>query len=346
MSLRIHILPETSVTPPLWVCPQVRLIDPLTHPSVEGLVNATYSLDGKLPDGRIDIVLIQRTGWPDLRLEDAQTVVRSVRARGAKLVYDIDDDLFSAHPIRAIEADLALKRPVTRFLVSEADLIICSTDRLADRMAAWPAPKRVWRNALDERLFRTRSDRAKNRGRRLAVGYAGTPSHLRDLLSVTESLRGAIAGHADRVGLEFFGVAEADHLRKLFGPLLRSAPKTAAADYRSYLKAMQSNVNWDVAIAPLLTGPFNVSKSDIKFLEYSAFGFPGVYSASDAYSSVMHEETGLLAGVDDFGLSVLMLLDSPGLRARLAENAYEYVMQERTLTTCARDLVSIIETTM
>lgn len=345
MSLRVHILPETPATPPLWVCAQVRLIAPLTHPSVEGLVNASYSLDGKLPDGRIDVVVIQRSGWPDLSLEDAQTVVRSVRACGAKLVYDIDDDLFSAHPIRAIEADLALKRPVMRFLASEADLIICSTDRLSDRMAAWPAPKRVWRNALDERLLRTRSAKTKNGGRRHAVGYAGTPSHLRDLLSVTESLRGALAGHTDRVGLEFFGVAEADHLKKLFGPLLRSVPRTAS-EYRSYLKAMQSDVIWDVAIAPLLAGPFNVSKSDIKFLEYSAFGFPGVYSASHAYGSVVDKQTGLLADVDNFGLSVLMLLDSPGLRARLAENAYDYVMQERTLTTCARDLVSIIDSTM
>lgn len=343
MSLRIHILPETPATPPLWVCAQVRLIAPLTHPSVEGLVNVSYSLDGKLPDGRLDIVVMQRSGWPNLSLEDAQTVVRSVRACGAKLVYDVDDDLLSAHPICAIEADLALKRPVMRFLASEADLIICSTDRLAERMATWSAPKRVWRNALDERLLGTRSAKAKNHGRRHAVGYAGTPSHLRDLLSVTESLRGALRGHTDSVGLEFFGVADADHLKKLFGPLLLAAPRTASG-YHSYLKAMLSAVDWDVAIAPLLASPFNVSKSDIKFLEYSAFGFPGVYSASHAYRSVVHEETGLLASVDDFGPSVLMLLDSRKLRARLAENAYDYVMQERTLATSARKLVSIIET--
>jgi len=345
MSLRIHIFPETPATPPLWVCAQVRLIDPLTHPSVEGLVDVSYSLDGRLPDGRIDLVVMQRSGWPDWSLEAAQTVVRSVRTRGAKLVYDIDDDLLSAHPIRAIEANLAKKRPIMRFLASEADLIICSTNSLADRMAAWPGAKCVWRNSLDERLFKTRSTRVGNRRRRKAVGYAGTPSHLRDLLSVTESLRGALAGHTDHVGLEFFGVADADHLQKLFGPLLLSAPRTASG-YHSYLKAMQSDVTWDVAIAPLLAGPFNVSKSDIKFLEYSAFGFPGVYSASHAYNSVVHGETGLLADVDDFGQSVLQLLESPGLRARLAENAYEYVMQERTLATCARDLVSILASTM
>ena len=345
MSLRIHILPETLPNPPLWVCAQVRLIDPLFHPSVKGWVKASYSLDGKLPDGRIDVVVMQRSGWPNLSIEDAQKIISSIRARSAKLVYDIDDDLFSAHPIRSIEADLALKRPVMRFLASEADLIICSTDRLAKRMAAWPAPKRVWLNALDERLFKTRSAKVISRGDCHTVGYAGTPSHLRDLLSVSESLRRALAGHTDRVALEFFGVADVECLRKLFATLMHSPPR-AASGYHNYLKVMQSDVSWDVSIAPLCVDPFNVSKSDIKFLEYSAFGIPGVYSASHAYSSVVHEQTGLLADLDDFGQSVLSLLDSPVLRAQLAKNAHDYVMQERTLEKRAQDLVRIIDSTI
>lgn len=345
MTLHVHIIPETYPTPPLWVCAEVRLINPLTHPSVEGLVKTSYSIDGSFPDGRIDMVLIQRGGRPGWSFEDAQTFVRLVRTKGAKLVYDIDDDLLGAHPIPAIEADLARKRRIMRFLASEADLIICSTAPLADRMAWSPAPKLVWRNALDERLFRTRSAKVVHRERRLAVGYAGTPSHLRDLLSVTESLRGTLAPEKNRVGLDFFGATDANHLQSLFGSLLFSKPR-AADFYHPYLEAMQSEVTWDVAIAPLLACPFNVSKSDIKFLEYSAFGFPGVYSASHAYSSVVDKQTGLLADVDNFGLSVLMLLDSPELRARIAENAYDYVMQERTLATCARDLVSIIDSTM
>lgn len=345
MSLRVHIVPETPAQPPLWVCAEVRLISPLTHPSVEGLINTSYSLDGSFPDGRIDVVVMQRGGRPDWSFEDAQTFVRSIRARSAKLVYDIDDDLLCAHPIPAIDSELARKRPVIRFLASEADLIICSTNSLAGRLAAWPAPKHVWTNALDERLIEKRSAKGGKKTKRYAVGYAGTPSHLRDLLSVTEALRSSIVGQKDRVGLEFFGGANADHLQILFGPLLLSKPRVAEY-YRPYLAAMQSEMKWDVAIAPLLASTFNVSKSDIKFLEYSAFGFPGVYSASHAYSSVVHNETGLLAEMDDFGQSILTLLDSPILRARIIENAYDYVMQERTLATRARDLVSIISSAL
>jgi glycosyltransferase involved in cell wall biosynthesis len=345
MSLRVFIIPETPAKGPLWVCAEVRLINPLTHPSVRGLVDATYGLYGNLPDGRIDVVVMQRGGWPEWSFEDAQNVVHSLRARGAKLVYDIDDDLLSVHPIRGIDVELARKRPIIRFLASEADLIICSTDALAARLAAWPAPKRVWRNALDERRFERRSTRGKETGRRYAVGYAGTPSHLRDLLSVTETLRSTLAREKDRVGLEFFGAVDSHHLQTLFGPLLLSAPQPATS-YHRYVGAMQSEVKWDVAIAPLLACPFNISKSDIKFLEYSAFGFPGVYSTSHAYSSVVHNETGLLTTKEDFGQAILTLLDSPDLRRRIITNAYDYVMQERTLATCARELVSIINSAL
>ena len=343
MTLHVHILPETPQTLPLWVCAQLRLIKPLTHPSVSNWLNASYSLDGKLPSGRIDAVLLQRRGWPGLTLHGAQLLVREVRARGAKLIYDIDDDLLCSHPIPAIEAALEHGRPIVKFLAYEADFIICSTDQLALRMASWPAPKSVWPNALDERLFcKPDLTRMEQAGRQV-VGYAGTPSHIRDLLSVVESLRGAMAQRSDRTGLDFFGTADENILKNLFGHLLSNEPRSAT-DYLSYVKAMQTRVRWDVAIAPLLKCKFNTSKSDIKFLEYAMFGIPGVYSESDAYSAVANGDLGVTAQHAGFGRAVCDLLGTPERRRIIAQNAYEFVMQERTLAACARRLAVIVET--
>jgi glycosyltransferase involved in cell wall biosynthesis len=340
--LYVHVLPETPRTRPFWVCAELRLISPLTHPSVSSRIHFSFSLDGTLPSGRLDAVLVQRRGWPGLTLADAQELVRAVLARGAKLIYDIDDDLLCTHPIPSIEADIQHGRPVVRFLAAEANMIICSTDAMASRMAALPAPKKVWRNALDERKFiKPKSASIKRRSRQTA-GYAGTPSHLRDLLSVTESLRGSLSMKADRVGLDFMGVADVSHLNNLFGLLLSNAPRSVT-DYNSYLETMQTEVHWDVAMAPLLECGFNESKSDIKFLEYGAFGMPGVYSKSNAYATVIDGELGILAEHADFGRAVLDLLEAPERRRVIAQNAYDYVMQERTLTTCAGHLIAIIE---
>ena len=343
MTARIHILPETLPKPPLHACAEIRLIKPLTHPSVKNYLNVSYSLDGRLPSGRIDAVLLQRGGWPGLRLHDAQLLVREIRGRSAKLIYDIDDDLLCSHPISAIESVLEHCRPIVKFLAHEADFIICSTDQLALRMATWPAPKLVWTNALDERLFRKPDLTRMIQARRQVVGYAGTPSHMRDLLSVMESLRGALAQRSDRAGVDVFGIADENILKDLFGHSISSKCR-AATDYLSYLKSMQTGVRWDVAIAPLVVCKFNSSKSDIKFLEYAMFGIPGVYSDSDAYNAVTSRHLGVTVQHAEFGRAVCDLLDTPERRRILAQNAYQYVMQERTLAVCARKLAEIVET--
>ena len=343
MTLHVHILPETAPTPPLYACAELRLIKPLTHPSVDNCLNTSYSLDGRLPSGRIDAVQLQRGGWPGLTLHGAQLLVREIRDRGAKLIYDIDDDLLCSHPIPTIEAGLLPCRPIVKFLACEADVIICSTDQLALRMASWPAPKLVWPNAVDERMFCKPDLTRMKQAARQVVGYAGTPSHMRDLLSVVESLRGASAQRSDRVVFDFFGTTDGNILKDLFGHLLSNEPR-AATDYLSYLKAMQTGVRWDVAIAPLLECKFNTSKSDIKFLEYAMFGIPGVYSESDAYRVVNNGDLGVTAQFSEFGRVVCDLLDTPERRRIIAQNAYQYVMQERTLATCARRLAAIVET--
>ena len=340
--LHIHIMPETDSRQPHYVCAELRLLRPLTHPSVNNRLNASYSLDGRLPSSRIDAVLMQRCGWPGLTLHGAQLLVRKIRARGAKLIYDIDDDLLCSHPIPAIDAVLEHGRPIVRFLASEADLIICPTDQLALRMALWPAPKLIWPNSLDERMFcKPDLTRMKQAGRQ-KVGYAGTPSHMRDLLSVVESLRGALAQRSDDAGLDIFGIADANILKDLFDHLLSNEPR-AATNYLSYLKAMQTGVRWDVAIAPLLECKFNTSKSDIKFLEYAMFGIPAVYSESDTYSEVTNGDLGIIAQHAEFGCAVCDLLDTPERRRIIAQNAYQYVMQERILAVCARELAGIVE---
>lgn len=346
MTLRIHVLPETPREGPLWACAEIRLIGPLTHPSVAERVTTTYSVDATLPSGRLDVVSIQRSGVPGFKLSDAVSLVKAIRDRGAKIVYDIDDDLLCPHPIMAIEAALARDRQITRFLAREADLITCSTDQMAIRMAPFPAPKKVWRNAIDERLLPHKHLRAAHKDQvRALVGYAGTATHFRDLLSVTESLRRALSDRAGTVGLDFFGAADQTDLRSLFGSLLSSDPKQAMG-YKAYFQTMQSSIRWNVAMAPLLPNDFNKSKSDIKFLEYSVFGFPGVYSKSHAYNLVKHNETGIIAEPETYGDAVAGLLDSPDLRHTLRQGAYDYVMTSRTLDRRAGDLVDLVESVM
>ena len=74
------------------------------------------------------------------------------------------------------------------------------------------------------------------------------------------------------------------------------------------------------------------------------FDIPGVYSDSDAYNAVTSRYIGVTVQHAEFGRAVCDLLDTPERRRILARNAYQYVMQERTLAVCARKLAEIVET--
>ncbi len=341
---RVHLMPESPPTRPYSVCAEVRLINPFTHPSVGDRVKTTYSFDPELPREKIDVVVVQRHGIPGFTVQDAADMVRAIRKAGAKLVYDIDDDLLLAHPVHKVEDYLRQVRPVGRFLAREADLIICSTPTLAERFAPFETPKAVWRNAIDDRMMiGTRPPAASSRAAPVVVGYAGTPTHLPDLLSVTEGLRKTLGPRAGEVSLDFLGVADIEKLTALFGDLLAAAPRHAKG-YRDYFRDMQKKSGWDVAIAPLQDTPFNHSKSDIKFLEYAVFGVPGVYSRCKAYDTVQDGKTGLLAERETFAEVLADLLDSPARRASIAQDAYDYVRAERTLEKSAGKLIDIVET--
>ena len=94
------------------------------------------------------------------------------------------------------------------------------------------------------------------------------------------------------------------------------------------------NLSWDVGIAPLENTIFNRCKSDIKFLDYSALGFPGIYSRVPSYEgTVQHLETGYLVENTPSAWTEALdvLLANTDLRTQLALNAQEYVFSTRTL---------------
>ncbi len=344
--LHVHVLPESPATKPYSVCAEVRLINPFSHPSIRNRVRMTLGFDSTLPGGRTDVVVLQRNGYPGLDVTGAADLVRAIRAAGAKIVYDIDDDLLLPHPVLKVESNLRKLRPVGRFLAREADLIICSTPTLQDRFSAFEAPRAVWPNAIDDRmLLENGPPRAPTAAGPVVVGYAGTPTHLPDLLSVTEGLRHMLAARPDTVSLDFLGVAPKDRLAALFGDRLAAAPRDAMG-YRDFFRLMQKRSGWDIAIAPLDDNAFNRAKSDIKFLEYAVFGVPGVYSRCNAYQTVRHRDTGLVADRESFADALAELLDSPALRRSIADSARDHVRSERTLDKRAGDLLDLVESVL
>lgn len=89
----------------------------------------------------------------------------------------------------------------------------------------------------------------------------------------------------------------------------------------------------DIALLPLLPTRFNGMKSDLKFIESAACGAVALASPTVYAATIEHGKTGwLYESAEQFEQGLDRLLDDQALRRRLAENAWQWVRENRLLS--------------
>ncbi len=322
----------------------IRTLLTLDHPSLKQELQVEFSTEFK----PADILLIDRTWTPWIAPELAEQTILQARRHGSKIVYSLDDNLMDVNqyfPFRRVFSDEQVG--AIRCFAREADHIIVSTEPLKERMQRINPHVSVIPNYLDEQLFSPTLPE-KKASQKLIMGYMGTASHEADLLGILEPLRKLLSLHRNEVALELVGILD-DHRRKLlFGDLpvsVRSVPKEAV-EYPDFVKWMRENLTWDIGLAPLEKTPFTRCKSDIKWLDYSMLGIPGIFSCSEAYSpSIEDNRTGLLADStpDDWFQKLQRMINDPFLRNTLRKNAFDTVRKSRTLGTYAQNWLETLK---
>ena len=321
----------------------IRLLQPLTHPSIAGRFYVTPS---PVYYGQAaEIVIVDRLWRPDCTPEMAAALVAQVQRRGAKLVYQIDDDLLTLPDDNSLAA---AKREIATIFLGGADGVIVSTPALRARYAAHNARIRVVGNALDEQLLVQTNIASPAYPQHAILGYMGTHTHDADLLLLLPALN-ELAQSTDRtLELQIVGgLAQAETLAQLHQlpfPVTHLTPPVI--EYPQFLPWFTGHLPWDIALAPLVDTPFNQAKSDIKHLDYAALGAAGVYSNLPVYAeSVGHGKTGLLAANDpaSWVAALRSLIEQPDLRRELAANARRYLQSERILAVRAIDWADALE---
>lgn len=351
--LKIHILYEYSADLRPHGSSYIRLLQPLTHPSISKNWKISYSID--YYDTDVDIVIVDRMWRPDVNLTLAGNLIKRIRKRKALFIYSIDDNLLDLEVYRAgFIFPNHEQKMVVRLFAREADAIIVSTSRLKERFSRFNKNIIVIPNALDERLFNTRHRdcriRSSSRGKK-TLGYMGTYTHDNDLMMILLSLREVLRSYRDEWEIEIVGVISEPNILQAFQGLpVRVLDTSGHAEYPHFVLWMQENIFWDLAIAPLEDNVFTRCKSDIKFLDYSMLGIPGIYSQVPAYEGIIkHLETGYLAdnNPEAWTESLKLLMTNDTLRQKLARQAQEYVVSNRTLKYCAQNwqnaILSLIE---
>ncbi len=345
---RIHILFEYGTDLRPHGSAYIRLLRPLTHPTLRESLEVTSGLSYDGQD--VDAVIVDRLWRPDISPALAENLVESVRRAGVRLIYALDDNFLD---LPAERKDWLKERHlwVMQFFLRQADGVIVPAQALRERLLDFNPNIVVVPHALDERLLvgggPPRVDSPFGQRRKI-IGYMGTLTHDDDLMMILPVFQTIWERHRGEIEFQIVGgVGRADTLQVLKElPVRVVNPRPEETEYPLFMLWFSSRIHWDIAISPLKDTPFNRCKSDIKFLDYSAIGAVGIYSRIPAYeSSVRHLQTGWLAEneVDAWVEALEELLSNDSLRIQMAQNAIRYLYMERILARCAHNWLKALE---
>ncbi len=249
---------------------------------------------------------------------------------GRPIVYDTDDDIFSADLPPGAE-DL-LERDLVERMLALADLITVSTPVLAERLAGrTKSPVRVIRNALDPDWYAPAAKvatpdgdgpDAPRPGPGVRVVHHGTAARLPEY-EVARAAVDAVAGDTPGVRRVWVGSTDA-------------RVRAVVDETRPWVQGLSEfgralgESRPDIGLAPLRDTPYNRCRSELHWLEYSLAGAATVasgFAGPGPYDPIRHGVDGLIArDRGEWEKHLHALAGSAELRRELAGNARERVI--------------------
>jgi tetratricopeptide (TPR) repeat protein len=265
-----------------------------------------------------DILVLHLTWEPDLL-----PIVAERKRRGLATVFEISDNFIALPP--AVTHELSFNNPIslaTTFqLISLSDAIQGVSDILLDRFSFLHDRRMVFENHIMETGLMPMA-----RGDEVVIGWGGSVGHTEDLKWIAPIV-GELCKANPRVRFAFMGNRK--QYDQVFGPVANHQfSYRAGSSLSEYLDFLAS---LDIGLAPLMDTPFNICRSDVKFIEYASRGVVPVLSDVGPYRK--HARHGInsffFQGPESLRIILGMLVEDRSLIQRIRENAYNYVRNER-----------------
>ena len=313
-----------------WAVVRLRLLDPLRELERLGRMEVAFvsMSDAAVPIESLldaDIWVIHREfADPDLSsglLEAAQHLNKPV-------VFDIDDLISDVPRSNPFWSYCNRILPAVQETLRRADFVTATTARLLEGLSE-SVPEvagkaHILRNVINTEIWGTGFRQCQQRpGEPLVVGWCGSATHDEDLSIVKQAIIYLMRKHRGELEFHFFGYVPKE-LQGIDGVFLVRGP---VGDVVKHARGVRGSTI-HLAIAPLTEHPFNLCKSDLKWLEYSISCIPGIYSNVTPYAnSIQQGVTGLLVENETgaWVQAIERLLDDHELRNRIAKKAYEEV---------------------
>jgi glycosyltransferase involved in cell wall biosynthesis len=190
--------------------------------------------------------------------------------QGKKLVVEADDfiELNDDSPFKEEHAKYDAKFAITQTM-KVADMITTTTPYLAKKLRKYNKNVVVLPNYIDRDRWELKQ--LENDTGKIRIGWAGSITHTEDIKMVVAPLR-RICKEFKNIQIVLVGDPR---LGELFDGL--PAENMMGVPFDTWPAKLYS-LRLDIGLAPLQDNVFNHCKSNIKWIEYSIAGIPGVYS--------------------------------------------------------------------
>lgn len=212
-----------------------------------------------------------------------------------------------------------------------SDVITTTTEELASKFYGFNQNVAILPNYINPEVM---PDGKKAKRDYVLVGWQGGDSHHHDLRMIMPALKRIKNKYGNKVHFRFMGAPHISMYKEIGGEFL------PWVDAEKFYKKFSEDL-FDIGMVPLLDpnkNTFNLSKSNIKWLEYSYYGIPSVVSGYRPYvQHIEHGKTGILAyNEDDWVNGLSQLIDDSLFRVKMGSEAKKVVEEKFTIQRHAR----------
>lgn len=274
-----------------------------------------------------DIIYIQALYTPD-----AYEFYRDQVKLGKKLIIDFDDDYFNI-PEDSPEQTYVITKTGENILFSKekrihwvkaflrlADTVVVTTPVLKELYEPYSQKIIIIPNYVSEDMCR---DIPKTENEKVRVLWSGSASHQPDLALLEGPFAQLLSSN---LPLEIHCQGPLDFAKIFKSDKVISHPGTSFAEYLNTIQA----INPDVAVCPLKENPFNLAKSNLKYLQMSLMEAAVVASDYGEYhNTITSEVDGILVKDSDSWIKqITYLVTNKDYRKALVQNALQKVKKE------------------
>ena len=262
------------------------------------------------------------------------------RRRGIPVIFNIDDDLLNVpraigdkkHELHNQPARLA----TVRHLLDTSDLVYCSTERLLRRLKSLGCSSPLFAGPIyaSGEVIAEAVERPVRK-----VGYMASADHAHNLDMILPALVAYLRRHPETT-FELFGSIPRPAALDEFGDRVQTAPPIK--NYEQFMSEFAAR-RWDIGVCPLVPIPFNLMKTNGKWVEYTSAGIAVIASRSTIYDDCCADGCGMLATTEEEWLAALEALSDPAARHEQVVNAQNKLRREYTLPRLREQVEGVFE---